>query len=215
MGPLCVRRPPLSQPHDEREVTTLAKPALHQIFLAFSKMSVISWGGGTATIYAMNQEMAKRGWSSRRQFMLDFGISRIAPGINLLTVAVMVGYRLRGVPGAAAATAGLTVPASLITLALTAGFAQVTANPIGEAAVRGAVAITAALTFAFAIQTGQEIIPWRERRVATLMVLYVVSSFLAVVIWKVSVAIVIIAGAVAGAFLFRPSPPKTEPDERR
>jgi chromate transporter len=186
--------------------------SLLQIFLGFGKMSVISWGGGTATIYAMTQEMERRGWSSRQQFMLDFGISRIAPGINLLTVAVMVGYRLRGIPGAAAATAGLTMPASLITLALTAVFAQITANAIGESAVRGAVAITAALTFAFAIQTGLEVTPWRERRVALLMVLFVIASFLAVAFWKVSVVLIIIVGGVGGAFLFRPSASGTGPD---
>jgi chromate transporter len=187
--------------------------SLLRLFLGFAKMSVVSWGGGSATIYAMNQEMERQGWSSRKQFMQDFGISRIVPGINLFTVAVMTGYRVRGVPGAFAATTGLTMPASLITMALTAGFAFLTANPIGESAVRGAVAITAALTFAFAIQTGQEVIPWRERRVATLMVIYVVCSFIAVVVWHVSVAMIIIAGGVGGAFLFRPGPPQEVDDE--
>src|SRR5205085_6185144 len=56
-------------------------------------------------------------------------------------------------------------PFSLITLALTIGFVNVTSNPFGGAAVQGAVAVTAALTFALAIETAQSWVRSEERRV--------------------------------------------------
>ena len=67
---------------------------LWQLFLAFARISVQGWGGGSGTIYTMNRELVRRGWITSAQFGLDFGLSRIPPGINLIALAVILGYRL-------------------------------------------------------------------------------------------------------------------------
>ncbi|MEA2639361.1 MAG: chromate transporter [Chloroflexota bacterium] len=180
---------------------------LRDLLVAFMKVSTRAWGGGSSTVYMMDEELVRRGWITHGQFALDFGLSRLVPGINLLSMAVMVGYRLNGPLGSVVSIFGLMFPASVITILLTAGFAEITSNAFGASLVRGAVPVTAALTFAFAFQTGREIIPWRERRVMTLMLLYVVGCFAAVAIYHVNVVWPILCGAAGGAFLFRPSPP--------
>jgi chromate transporter len=177
---------------------------LRQLFLTFFKISCIAWGGGAGTIFTMVQELTRRGWITREQFALDFGLSRIVPGINLLAVAVMLGYRLNGPLGSIVSCIGFTMPASIITLVLTVGFAEVTSTAIGGAAIKGAVAVTAALTFALAYQTAVEIIPWKERRQATLMIAYAFGSFLLVSAFHVSVAVVIVLGGVLGVLFFKP-----------
>lgn len=176
---------------------------------AFLAISIRSWGGGTATIYIMHQQLVRRGWITSAQFTLDFGLSRLVPGINLLAVAVMLGYRLNGVLGSIASLIGLMLPASLVTLAITIGFAELTANPIGGTVVRGAVAVTAALTFALAYETGLDIVPWRDKRVTILMACYAVVSFSLVTLLHVSVAIIIVTGMVLGAVLFAPASRQT------
>ena len=177
---------------------------LWQLFLAFAKISVRGWGGGSGTIYTMQHELVGRGWITSAQFGLDFGISRIPPGINLTALAVILGYRLNGPLGSIVSGLAFVVPFSLVTLVLTVGFVNVTSNPVGGAAVEGAVAVTAALTFALAIETAQSWVPWRERRVAALMGCYVVASFVLVALLHVSVVFVILGGGVAGALFFRP-----------
>src|SRR5687768_18491159 len=102
----------------------------------------------------MLQQLVKRGWITQAQFTLDFGLSRLVPGINLLAVAVMLGYRLGGLPGSLAAMTGLMAPPTAITIALTVGFVELTANAIGASVVRGMVPVTAALTFALAYEQG-------------------------------------------------------------
>ena len=190
----------------EGEVGVLAHNVpLLDLFLAFAKVSAGAWGGGSSTIYMMNRELVNRGWITQAQFALDFGLARLVPGINLYAMSVMTGYRLNGVVGSIVATLGLALPASTITIALTAGFAEITSNPIGASLVNGAVPVTAALSIAFALQTAREIIPRREHRVGFLMVCYMVLAFVLVAFFRVSVAWLIIGGGAAGALLFRPS----------
>lgn len=177
---------------------------LRSLLRTFLAISLRSWGGGTATIYNMHRDLVQRGWITSAQFTLDFGLSRLVPGINLLATSVMLGYRLHGVLGSGVCLMGLMLPASLVTLALTMGFAELTSNPIGGAVVRGVVPVTAALTFALAYETAVGIIPRGEWRASALMGCYAIASFVLVTAFQVSVALVIVAGVLAGALFFAP-----------
>ncbi len=175
------------------------------LFWAFFKMSVRSWGGGSATIYIMHNDLVRRGWINSPQFALDFGLSRLVPGINLLSTAIIFGYRLNGLVGSIAAILGLMLPASLITLGITAVFAELTGNPLGNAVVQGAVPVTASLTFALAYDNAREIMPRGEWLILALMAAYAIACFVLVAFLHISVAFVIIGGALIGALLFSPS----------
>ncbi|HZT08432.1 MAG TPA: chromate transporter [Chloroflexota bacterium] len=194
------------------EIGVLARDVpVATLFLTFAKISARSWGGGSGTIYTMNQELVRRGWITPGQFALDFGLSRLVPGINLIAIAVMTGYRLGGLLGALAATAGFMLPASAITVILTIGFSQFTTHPIGNAAVKGVVPVTAALTFALAADNAIGVLPRRERRTMALMLLYALAAFAASAIVHLSVVFVIVGGGLVGAFLFRPEKEEVGP----
>lgn len=191
---------------DDADIGVLVEQVpVWQLFLTFSKISARGWGGGTGTTYTMLRELVGRQWITQTRFALDFGLCRVIPGINLLALAVMVGYRLHGTAGALASLVGFMLPASVITVVLTAGFAQFTAHPLGDALVKGAVAVTAALTFALALENWAAVAPWGERRVTLLLVSYTLMAFMLVVAFHVSVAVVIVLGAVFGAALLRPN----------
>jgi chromate transporter len=187
------------------EIGVLARNVpLRELLVAFLSISVRSWGGGSGTTYTMHQELTRRGWITSGQFALDFGLARIIPGINLIALAVMTGYRLNGLVGAVVCTAGFMLPASIITIFLTVGFAHLTSYPAGDAVVKGVVPVTAALTFALAIENATGVLPRGERRVFALMLLYMIGSFVAAAVFHVSVVFIILAGAIAGALFFRP-----------
>jgi chromate transporter len=194
---------PRSQPG--RGGVLVGRVPLGQIFAAFLWISVRSWGGGAATTFIMHQELVRRGWLTSTQFFLDFGLCRIVPGINLLAMAVVVGYRLSGLPGALVGIGGLMLPASIITLILTIGFVVLTTQSVGEVAVKGAVAVTAAMTFALALENAQVVWPGRNLRILLPMALFIVICFLAVVVLHLSAALAIILGGVFGAVFLRPA----------
>lgn len=177
---------------------------LWQLFLAFLKVSARGWGGGTGTTYVLHRELVNRGWITSGQFAVDWGLSRLAPGINLFAVAVMIGYRLNGPLGSVVSLIGFMLPASIITLILTIGFSEINANPLGASIVKGVVPVTAALTFALAWEMGADFVPWQERGIVALMAVGTLVCFVLVVTLHVSVAIMIIAGAGFGAFFLQP-----------
>jgi chromate transporter len=205
--------PPTLPPVADSVTVTSSDVSLWRIFSVFCNISARSWGGGAATTFVMHQALTREKWLTSAQFFLDFGLCRIVPGINLLAMAVVVGYRLRGLPGALLGLTGLMLPASLITLALTAGFVVLTAQPIGEAAIKGAVAVTAAMTYTLAIENAQAAWPGRNLRLVVPMTLFSVGAFVAIVVFHMSAAVAIILGGFFGAFCLR-SDEEPNPERR-
>lgn len=80
---------------------------------------------------------------------------QISPGINLLKLSGVIGFRLRGWPGLLAALAGLLLPSALITVLMTAGFAAIRDLPAVKAAMRGVVPATIGLSLSLASQMAQ------------------------------------------------------------
>ncbi len=195
---------PTHQPSGEADIPA-HDLTLWQIFRGFIWISVRAWGGGAGTTFIMQQDLVRRGWVTSGQFALDWGLSRIVPGINLLAMAVMVGYRLRGVSGALVGITGLMLPASIITVVITIGFVELTQQPVGVAAVKGAVAVTAAMTYALALDNARGVMPRDNPRILVPMLLFTAICFLAVVVLHLSAALAIILGGVFGAVFLRPS----------
>jgi len=97
------------------------KPAtLGALFAVFFKLGAATFFGD-ATALTLRELVERRGWLSEPMLRSLQGLSRIAPGLPPVNLAVAVGRRLGGLPGAViAATATLVLPALL---ALAAGLA--------------------------------------------------------------------------------------------
>jgi chromate transporter len=81
---------------------------------------------------------------------------RILPGANQVNLAVFVGNKMGGVPGAFSAIFGLTLVPVLIVLAMGYGYFTFHHVPALQDILRGAAAAAVALTFAMAIKTGRK-----------------------------------------------------------
>jgi chromate transporter len=79
------------------------------------------------------------------EFQLLFGLSRVVPGMNLLSLTVLLGHRRHGLPGALLSLVSLTVPSFCLILL---GCRLLRGNPANSAlagAVRGLGPAAAAL----------------------------------------------------------------------
>jgi chromate transporter len=180
------------------------RPGIVRLFLVFAKIGLLSFGGGSSTLVLMQQEcMERTRWLTVDQFTFTYALSRMYPGIHLLAQAVLIGFLLQGLPGAIAASLGMLVPASAVTIVFTIFFVQVTANPIGKAALDGLLPATAGLTMAVVYRltldetTGHRV----PAQVASLAI--IVASFLALSVFGVNSALVVILSGMAGIVLFR------------
>jgi chromate transporter len=113
---------------------------------AWFNIGIQSFGGGAATLYLIRRTAVERhGWLTDQEFLRDWGICQIAPGVNLIGMTILIGWRVAGVLGIALALAGLLLPSVPITVALTAAYTGVRQVPLVQSALHGVVPATVGL----------------------------------------------------------------------
>lgn len=117
-----------------------------QFLRAWLSIGIQSFGGGAATLYLIRRTAVEQhGWLSNEEFTRDWGICQIAPGINLVGLTILIGWRVAGITGVVLALLGLLLPSVPITVALTAAYAGVQQLPIIQSALHGVVPATVGL----------------------------------------------------------------------
>ena len=128
------------------EAGTQTKPSPWQLLWIWTVVGTQSFGGGSATLYLMRRVAVERhGWIADEDFTRYWGICQIAPGINILGLVILIGFRTAGAAGAALSLIGLLLPSAAITVALTSIYAGVREVPVVRAAIAGVVPATVGL----------------------------------------------------------------------
>ena len=109
-------------------------------------IGVQSFGGGSATLYLIRRVcVEQQGWLTDDDFARYWGICQIAPGINILGLVILIGFRVSGAMGAFVSLIGLLLPSAAITAALTSLYAVVRDVPRVRAAIAGIMPATVGL----------------------------------------------------------------------
>lgn len=117
-----------------------------RLFWIWTVIGAQSFGGGSATLYLIRRVAVERhGWISDEDFTRYWGICQIAPGINILGLVILIGFRVAGAIGAILSLTGLLLPSAAITVALTSIYAGVRNAPVVRAALAGVVPATVGL----------------------------------------------------------------------
>ncbi len=181
-------------------------PTLWEIFSIWFGIGIQSFGGGSSTFYLVHQACIERGWLSEEEFIRAWALSQISPGINLIKLTVLIGYRLRGWAGLASAAAGLLLPSAGATVLMTAGFALIRRQPVVQAAMRGILPATIGLSLAMAYQMAQPLLAraYREGAVRLSGQVLILAGAGALLVLDVTspVVVLLLAGAAAVLFLW-------------
>lgn len=173
------------------------------LFRVWLSLGLQSWGGGSATLLMIRRELVeRRAWLSEADFTRYWAICQIAPGINLLGLTILIGWRLARGGGAALALLGLLLPSVTITAALTAVYAAVRDLPAVEAALRGVIPATVGLGLLLSWQMGRPLVEEArgEGRASLLVALLLLGgSAAAVLIWSPPVIVVLLGAGALGA----------------
>lgn len=112
--------------------------SLPNIFLSFFKIGLFTFGGGYAMLPLIEQELIVRHkWIERKEFLDLLTLAQSVPGPIAVNTSVFVGYKVRGLKGAAAALLGTVLPSFVIILAIALFFADIRHNPYVDAAFKG------------------------------------------------------------------------------
>ena len=93
---------------------------LWKVFGVFAKIGAFTIGGGYAMIPIIEDEMRKRGWIDDEELPDIVVLAQSAPGLLAVNMAIFAGYRIRGLKGSIAATAGAVIPSffSILVIAI-------------------------------------------------------------------------------------------------
>ena len=116
-----------------------------EIFIAFARVGVMTFGGGYAMIPILERELIdKRGWTTNEELMDYYAVAQCTPGVIAVNTATFIGYKLYGVLGGIIATMGVIFP-SLVIITAIAGvltnFADVPAVKSAFAGIRVCVCV--------------------------------------------------------------------------
>ena len=105
-----------------------ARVSLGVIFWTFLTAGAISFGGGVVA-YLREYTVRNTKWLDDEAFLDALEISQTLPGLNAVNMSVIIGDKLRGIPGAAVAVLGLVFPGVVVIMGLGAVWQEQAHNP--------------------------------------------------------------------------------------
>ncbi len=174
----------------------LAKDSLARLFITFSGMSLLLFGGGYIFIPLIQEVVVNGyGWITQMDFVNGIALGQITPGPILITSA-FIGYAVKGFAGAIVATIGMFFPPGLLMITCSHLLNQVKKSVIIQSALKGIRPAIVGMIFTAAIAFAQTApIHW-----ATLVIFTII--FLIMYRWRVDVILIIPIAGILGLCLY-------------
>ena len=130
---------------------------LGELFLQFSKIGLISFGGGVWA-WIHNSLVERKNWLSESEFAAALALARIMPGASVVNLAVLIGHRLIGLTGAIVAVLGILVAPTVAAIVLAILYRHVAGITVVDVALEGAAASAVGLLFGMGIKSASRIV---------------------------------------------------------
>lgn len=177
---------------DETQVVPLS---LRDIFVIFFKAG-LAFGGGLGILAILEDELVTRREAvTREDFLALYGIGRIVPSGTMTALAVAYGYRFGGFLGTVVALLGLTLPAFVLTVALTMAYAYFRQGPVLPLLEVTVLPAALALIVVAALRLGKDVFK------PSLELVVALAAFVAAAVFNVNPAILLVLGGVVGIVL--------------
>ncbi|MFC3124972.1 chromate transporter [Pseudoroseomonas globiformis] len=148
-------------------------PSLVQIFLAFTKVGLTSFGGGLSG-WMMREFVQNRRWLTEGEFLDGLSLCQALPGVNVVNLSIWIGYRLRGGRGALAGAAGMVVPSLILAVAVVALAGKAVQGPTAHWLLAGVAAAALGLSLQMGLRAA-----WRVAKRGVAPTVIFAATFLA------------------------------------
>ncbi len=108
-----------------------------ELFLAFLKVGLISFGGGYAGIPLIRETVLSHGWMTDDAVSYFVAVAESTPGPIMVNAATYVGSVQGGIPGAILATVGVILPSFVIILLICVVLKHFIENKIFQSILNG------------------------------------------------------------------------------
>ena len=168
---------------------------LLRLFGSMLVISACTFGGGFVIVSLMKKKFVDEyGWISEAE-MLDYtALAQSCPGAIAVNAAILVGWRVGGWLGMAAAVLSTIIPPMVILSAISFFYAAFAANPYVALVLRGMQAGVAAVILDVVCSLGVKVVKGRS----WVDIAILVAAFAATFFFKVNVIYIIVAAALIG-----------------
>ncbi|MGF1540039.1 MAG: chromate efflux transporter [Pleurocapsa sp.] len=174
----------------------LAQDSLAKLFITFSGMSLMLFGGGYVFI-PMIQEIVVNNyqWVTQTEFANAIAMGQITPGPILISAA-FIGYVVQGFLGSIVATVGIFFPPALLMVTLSHVLETVKSSVAIQAALKGIRPAVIGMIFTAAIVVGQ------TSQIHWVSLLIFAGAMLAILRLRVEVVFIIPIAGIIGLLLY-------------
>ena len=193
---------------------------LWKIFLLFTRVALLSWGGGPASLALMQREATtalwippggteQLPWVNSDEFADAVAVGNALPGPIAPQVSAYVGYKMAGVPGAIAAAAGTVLPTTILMLIMVVWFFRIKESPSVNSMLKGVRPVVVGLLLWTAYDMAYSVfgvgkLGWGGASAAGWDKLFMVLLAFAILTFtKINPAFIILTAAMVGAVAYR------------
>jgi chromate transporter len=115
-------------------------PSLLQFALVLVRIGLTSFGGGMSG-WMLRVMVQEKRWIAEPDFLAGLGLCQVLPGINVVNLAVWLGYRFHGGVGALLGACAIVVPPGLLILLTVTLLTRVADDPWEAAGWAGALPV--------------------------------------------------------------------------
>ncbi len=132
------------------------RAALGELATLFLRLGVTAFGGPAAHIAMMRDEVVeRRQWLTDAEFLDLLAATNLIPGPNSTEMAIHLGYKRGGLPGLVLAGSCFILPASLIVLAIAAGYSVYGSTPQAAWVMYGVGPVVIAIVLQAVVKLGR------------------------------------------------------------
>jgi chromate transporter len=170
-------------------------PTSLELFLAFSRIGLTSFGGGLSG-WLLREFVQRRQWLDEEEFLTGLGLAQAFPGVNVVNLAIWIGFRMRGTMGALAGMAGIVVPAAVLVVLIGAAFGLLIRYPLTHLVLDGVGAAAIGLSLQMGLIAAR-----RAAAKGAWQIVVMALAFVSVGLLHLSMPIVVLVLGAAGVAL--------------
>lgn len=178
----------------------MGQASLFYIFLTFLKLGATAFGGYMSLIAIVQKQLVEVDKKLKEEDLLDgISLTSVLPGPVAVNTIAYVGYRLRGIPGAIMAFAGIIIPSFLLVILLSWLYFSYGNIPAVKNVFSGITPAITALIVTVAIGMTRKTVKLTMQWIICLL-----AALLLIFIGGFTVTfLLLVCSGIAGAFLFR------------
>jgi chromate transporter len=168
---------------------------LSKIFLSTIYLSSFTFGGGYVIVTLLKKKFVDElGWIDQQEMLDLVAIAQSSPGAIAVNGAIVVGYKLAGLPGVFCAVLGSVIPPFVILTAISFFYTAFKENLMIQAMLNGMKAGVGAVILSVVYDMGSDVVKQND----PLLLFLMAASFIAAYFYQVNVIYIILAAALAG-----------------